>query len=378
MFGQTLAIVRNTFFEAIRQPILLVVVVVAAIGLVFSNLLAGFTMENDQRMMIDLGLSTVFISGALMAAFIATNVLNREIENKTALTVISKPVSRPLFVVGKFLGVAGALVLATTFLGFVFMLVELHGVLQTVRDPYYQPVLWFGIGAAILGVGVGVWCNIFYGLVFASTLLVLTTPLLGIAYLLSLMFDHDFDTQPIGTAFHGQLVLALIGVVMAILVLTAVAICASTRLGQVLTLCVTLGVFLAGMLSDWVVGRHIGAIEAVWLERAKDQGLTAFVEETRTVELVTGEVERSSELVETATVPLTQMADGLGERLDFSLSWMVYAIVPNFQVFWLSDSVTQDHVIPPEYMRLTLVYGPLQVLASLSLAVILFQRREVG
>ena len=52
--------------------------------------------------------------------------------------------------------------------------------------------------------------------------------------------------------------------------------------------------------------------------------------------------------------------------------------IPNFQVFWLSDSVTQDHVIPPEYMRLTLVYGPLQVLASLCLAVILFQRREVG
>ena len=91
MFGQTLAIIRNTFFESIRQPILLVMLVVATIGLIFCNLLAGFTMEDDQRMMVDLGLSTVFVCGTILAAFIATNVLNREIENLTALTVISKP-----------------------------------------------------------------------------------------------------------------------------------------------------------------------------------------------------------------------------------------------------------------------------------------------
>ena len=65
------------------------------------NLLAGFTMEDDQRMMIDLGLSTILLCGTLLAAFIATNVLNREIQNRTVLTVISKPVSRPVFVLGK-------------------------------------------------------------------------------------------------------------------------------------------------------------------------------------------------------------------------------------------------------------------------------------
>ena len=95
----------------------------------------------------------------LLAAFIATNVLNREIENRTVLTVIAKPVSRPLFVVGKFLGVAGALALATIYMGCVFLLVEMHGVLQTVRDPIHQPVLVFGIGAGVLGLAVGVWCN---------------------------------------------------------------------------------------------------------------------------------------------------------------------------------------------------------------------------
>ena len=77
-------------------------------------------------MLIDIGMATVFVAGGLLAAFVATGVLTREIENKTALTVISKPVGRPLFVLGKFLGVAGALILLSTlYMSFVFLLVEL-------------------------------------------------------------------------------------------------------------------------------------------------------------------------------------------------------------------------------------------------------------
>ena len=92
MFQQLLAITRNTFFESIRQPIMLVVLVAATVLIVLSNPLSAFTMDENQRMLVDIGLATVFLAGAVLAAFIATNVLGREIENKTALTVISKPV----------------------------------------------------------------------------------------------------------------------------------------------------------------------------------------------------------------------------------------------------------------------------------------------
>ena len=379
MFGQTLAIIRNTFFESIRQPILLVMLVVGTIGLIFSNLLAGFTMEDDQRMMVDLGLSTVFLCGTLLAAFIATNVLNREIENLTALTVISKPVARPIFVLGKFLGVAGALVLATVYLSFVFLLVEMHGVLQTVRQPIHLPVIVFGVGAGGLGVVAALWCNYFYGKVFSSTVICLVTPLAGLAYLFSLMFDTGFTVQPISVSFDGQLWLALTSIMMAILVLTAIAIAASTRLGQVLTLCTTLGIFLLGMLSDWMFGRELNRIREMWLQRASALGQTEIISETRVVELVsTGEVQTKTEQIEQALAPLSSFADGLAERIEYAAYWTAYAILPNFQVFWLSDGVTQDHVIPPGYVGLTLIYGPLYILAALGLAVILFQRREVG
>jgi ABC-2 type transport system permease protein len=373
------SIARNTFFESIRQPIVLVVLVAATILLILSNPLSAFTMEDDQRMMIDIGMATVFLCGALLAAFVATGVLTREIENKTALTVISKPVGRPLFVIGKFIGVAGALMLATLYMSFVFLLVELHSVLETVRDPIHLPVLAFGTGAAVIGLAASIWCNYFYGRVFSSTAICLTTPLVALAYFFSLMFNERFQPQPIGTDFKADIWLALFSLMIAILVLTAIAIAASARLGQVMTLCVTLGVLLLGLLSDWLVGRPIKALHDVWLARASAAGLTETVEVFNTFILNTGEVQRSPtpELHEIATVPLTSMAQGL-ERLEHGFLWVLYSIFPNFQVLWLSDALTQSHRIPMAHVALTGLYGLLCIGVALSLAVILFQRREVG
>ena len=160
--SQIIAVARNTFFESVRQPVTLVVILAASLLLVLSNPLAAFTMDDDQRMLIDIGLATVFLAGAILAAFIATSVLGREIGNRTALTVVSKPIGRPTFLIGKFIGATMALLLAVTILTLVFMLVEMHTVLQTVRDPIHVPVIIFGVGAALISVAVAVWCNFFY------------------------------------------------------------------------------------------------------------------------------------------------------------------------------------------------------------------------
>jgi ABC-type transport system involved in multi-copper enzyme maturation permease subunit len=379
MFEQLLAITRNTFFESIRQPIALVILVAASFALVIGNALSAFTMQNDLHMYIDMGLATVFLCGALLASFVATGVLTREIENKTALTVISKPVGRPLFVIGKFLGVAGAMLLATAYMSFVFLLVEMHDVLETVRDPIHVPVIAFGVGAVVLGVAAATWSNYFYGRIFSSTVLVLTTPLVGLAYLFSLMFDAHFAPQPIGTSFKPQLWLGICGLTVAIVVLTAVAVAASARLSQVMTLCVTLGVFLLGLLSDWVIGRPMRAIEGTWLDRAKAEGLTEQVEIFRSFTTWSGEVKTASiaEKIDVPTVTLSDMASG-GERVAHGILWTARAIIPDFQVLWYSDAITQEHRIPLDFVGMTVLYGGLYIVVALSLAIILFQRREVG
>lgn len=379
MFEQLQAIIRNTFYESIRQPIMLVVILVSTIMIILSNPLSAFTMSDDQRMLIDVGMATVFFSGALLAAFIATNVLGQEIENRTALTVISKPVGRPLFVLGKFFGVAGALCMATFFLSLVFLLVELHAVIQTVRDPIHVPVLVFGISAGLIGLVAAVWCNYFYNKVFASSVICFTTPLLALAYFFSLMFDSEFVPQAIGTSFKGQLWLGLFSVMVAILILTAIAITASTRLGQVMTLAVTIGFFLMGLLSDWFIGRRIASIESSWLDRANAQGLTETVERVRQVNMIGGEVQNITESVQ-IPLPNINLADMAAdsETLIHNFWEFCYAVIPNFQVLWMSDAITQEHIIPGSYIIKSTLYGLIYIVFILSAAVILFQRREVG
>lgn len=382
MIEQILAVIRNTFFESIRQPIMLVVLVSGTIALVLANPLSAFTMDDDQRMYIDMGLASVFIFGALLASFIATNVLTREIENKTALTVISKPVGRPLFVLGKFIGVALALTTATLYLCFVFMLVEQHGVIQTVREPIHVPVIAFGVSAAVIGLGVAAWCNYFYGKVFASTVILVTTPLAALAYFLSLLFHADFSRRAdILEAFRPELWLALGPLLIAILMLTAIAIALSTRLGQVLTLCITLGIFLIGLLSDHFFGQRIEGYETVWLARAKEAGLTVTEEVQSQIQLIDpgkGDVpEVPVRIIDVATQPLTTFAEA-GETFGYGLCLLGRSAVPNFQVLWLSDALTQGHVIPMPYVIQSSIYGVLYIVVALCVATILFQRREVG
>ena len=374
---QLLAIAWNTFFESVRQPITLVVVAGAALLIVMSNPLAAFTMGDDQRMLIDIGLATVFTGGAVLAAFIATGVLGREIAQKTALTVISKPVSRTIFLLGKYIGVAAALMLALLCLSVVFMLTELHSVIETVRDPVHVPVLVFGFGSLIVGLIVAVWCNYFYGTVFTSTALFVITPLLLVGYLLALNFGPDFSRQPMWEKFNGQIWLAILGIAVAECMLAAFAVAFSTRLGQLMTLLATLATLIVGLLSDWLFARPIHRIEATWLERAQIAG------DVETIDVVTslnrfGEApEIITKAVEVATLPLTTFAQGW-EMLPWYGLKAAYGLVPNFQVLWLSDALTQGVLIPGGYLLSAIGYGVLYTLVALSFGVLLFQRRELG
>ncbi len=325
MFQRLYTVALNTFVETIRQPIFGVILLVTAFMLVLNVSLAAFTLGDDNKLLLSLGLSTLLLSGLFLSAFSAAGVVSREIENKTALLVISKPISRSAFIVGKFMGLAAAMMLAYYLAFLVFVLAQRHGVLQQSSEPWDWPVLVFGIGSVVLSVLIAGYCNYFYGRHFQTTAITLVGPLLTVGLLLVGIFDEHWDLIPFGSNFvGGQVVIAAFLVFLAVLVTTAVAVAASTRFGQTVTLMICLVVVGIGVSSDYMFGQY--ADTSTWAEVA-------------------------------------------------------YRIVPNFGLFWVVDGLMAGQLetsVPFSYVGYVLGYALLITVAIVSVAVVLFQRREMN
>ncbi len=119
--GALVGIALNTFRESVRQPFYYLLMTAGVAALVITMWLPLFTFYANTDMYKELGLSFVLhvvLLGGLLAA--ATGVA-REVEGKTAQTVLAKPLGRWQFIVGKYLGTMGAVTVAATVLGVVFV-----------------------------------------------------------------------------------------------------------------------------------------------------------------------------------------------------------------------------------------------------------------
>ena len=114
------AIASNTFREAVRDRVLynliLFAVLIVASALLFGQISIGI----EKIILINLGLSAVSIFGLVIAIFIGIQLVSKEIEKRTLYTVLARPVRRWEFIVGKFFGLAGTLVVNTFFMAIGF------------------------------------------------------------------------------------------------------------------------------------------------------------------------------------------------------------------------------------------------------------------
>ncbi len=261
------SICGNTFVQTIRQPIYSVLVLATFFGLVLCLPMAAWTMgegdaeynKSDQTFLIQTGMSTMLFSGLLLAAFCASSALSREIEDRTALTVISKPVPRPLFVLGKFGGVLGAVGAAFYLCTIVFLMTVRHKVLSSAGDPYDFPVIVLGTSALVLALLIAMSGNLFFGWPFTSaavwSLLLTMTLAIGLIAFIG-QGEDGWVIVPFGQGIPGDLLLGVAQIFMVITILVAVATAASTRLGQMMTLLVCLGLAVMGsayqaLFSNW-------------------------------------------------------------------------------------------------------------------------------
>lgn len=124
-------IASNVFLEVIRDRILYLILLFAVLLLAASAMLPEVSAGAEDKITLDLGLAGVSVFGLLVAVFVGTGLINKEIEKRTVLVLIAKPVSRTEFIVGKHLGLG--LVLAVLISALTLILV---GVLSLNQIPF--------------------------------------------------------------------------------------------------------------------------------------------------------------------------------------------------------------------------------------------------
>ncbi len=138
------AIAANGFREVIRDRILYFIGFFAVLMVAALRFLPEVSLGTHEKIFIDLGLSAIAILGALVAIFVGTGLINKEIEKRTILILIPKPLSKAEFIIGKHFGLSAVLGVMLTIMTLIFF------VLMSVSKYDYRPLI---ITVAILFLG---------------------------------------------------------------------------------------------------------------------------------------------------------------------------------------------------------------------------------
>ncbi|HEY1693687.1 MAG TPA: hypothetical protein VGG39_16075 [Polyangiaceae bacterium] len=148
MAARILTIALNTYREAVRARLLLGVFAVALATCLYSLLVATLSLHNEARVVADLGAAAISLYGVLIAVVLGSTSLYRELEYKTIFPILSRPIRRWEYLLGKYAG--------TVLTVFVFACVDGAAVLMALALESDQPAWKLGAAAllmlAILGV----------------------------------------------------------------------------------------------------------------------------------------------------------------------------------------------------------------------------------
>jgi Cu-processing system permease protein len=104
-----LAVASNTFKETIRNRILVNILLFAVFLILLSMVVGEWSIHNQVKVIKDFGLSAMSLFGLLIAIFIGIRLMVQEMEQRTIYLILSKPIRRWEFVLGKYLGLAATL-----------------------------------------------------------------------------------------------------------------------------------------------------------------------------------------------------------------------------------------------------------------------------
>ncbi|MGB0581890.1 MAG: ABC transporter permease [Limisphaerales bacterium] len=313
-----LTISANTFTELLRQPVYLLLTSASTGFIIIIAGLPYFGFGEDHKLVRDSALSVTLLAGLFGAVLTASSSVAMEIREGTALAVLAKPIDRFTFLLGKYLGIAQAIILLT--------ILNTLATLLASRMAFdaYGDADFAGIGLFFAGIAaayaLGAFFNYFHNVNYTSATAWSQAFTIGLVFVLLAFFIK----HPDGNVVDWRLIPAGALILVALLILSGIALACSTRLDTVPTLIVCSVLFLAGLVSDYFFGR------------AAEAG-----------------------------------------------SWwghVGYAILPNWQLFWITDAIEGEKTIEGiwTYFSKSLLYLFGYLGASLVIAYNLFEDRDLG
>ena len=301
--------------ESMRQPaLLLITTAVSTLGALFPLVLAHQFGEPG-KLVRDSVLGLQLFFGVVIGGLASATAIGREMETGTGLLVLSKSVSRSAFFLAKFVGVAVVLLLFSWCVGFAAALSTRVGPANYVDDPLAGRIV---IGAVIMAYAAAAVANAVWRRPFCSTALLLLCLFLPLSFALIEWCRAMTHGYPVYEAV--RLVPAVVLILLALLLMAAIALLLATRLSAVPVLAVCALVFATGLLSDHLLGARIAR-----------SGLAAAL----------------------------------------------YAVIPNWQSFWMADALSRNGSIAVGYVVRSGAYAAAHVCAWLCFGLWAFRSGEV-
>ena len=115
----------NTVRESIRNKILYVLLGFAVIMIGSGSIVGSLSYVESHRILQDIGLGAIRMFGVAIAIFVGIQLIHKEVDRRTVYTILSKPLSRSEFLLGKFVGLCLTIWMQVAVMGLAFVAVSL-------------------------------------------------------------------------------------------------------------------------------------------------------------------------------------------------------------------------------------------------------------
>ena len=307
-------IARNTFRESLREPIFYVLLMTALVLIGLFPSLSLFVFREQIKLVVDSSMATTLVLGLVAAVLSASHTVTREMKNGTVLLLLSKPVRRWSFILAKIIGIIAALSVFV-FLCNLACIISLRVAKDQFQLDFFALYSYFAL--MLLAALIGAGRNYFARVSFSAAAI---SAMLIIFPLFILILYFVPINGEIGS-INFAVIPALALIFFAVWTMGTITVALATRFDMVTNLTLCSIIFMLGLVSNYFIGKES---ESGYFWR------------------------------------------------------MIYALVPNWQFFWMADALASKQHIPLSYLSWALIYVTLYMLFCTIIAIAMFQNRELA